>query len=159
MPKSSTFTALRHEHVLGLDVAMHDAPRMRCTQHIQQLIGDVEHLGDWQAATGLLGQRSDGLAREQFHHQVCRSVGIDAVVVDLHHARVADGVGNVRLAQQALALALGEREPGMQQLERDELAVAMAGLVHGRHAADSQQPQELELGVDQLANPLLRPCA
>jgi hypothetical protein len=118
--------------------------RMCCRQNVEQLIDDVENEIELQPSAAALSQRGERLAREQLHDEIGRARVVDPVVIDLNDALMADAVGNIGFAQEALALALGISEPRVHQFECDALAIAMRGLVHGRHAADPEQsPQSI----------------
>jgi hypothetical protein len=68
---------------------------------------------------------------------------------------VVDLVGDVPLAEKALADLGVEGKAGVEHLDGGPPAVAVRGLVDGAHAADVDQPIDLPLGVENLSHPRL----
>ena len=85
MPKSSTLStpARVTKRFVGLDVAVDDALVVRGREHVEELVGDAQHLAAAEAPVAPRFQRSlERLALEQLHHQEGRAVRRDVVVED-----------------------------------------------------------------------------
>jgi hypothetical protein len=84
--------------VLGLDVPVRHAAGMSDREHVEHLIGDAQAKVRIDATAGSTLQLAHRRTLEQLHHQEHRAIGVHAVGVDAHHARMTDGIGEVRLA-------------------------------------------------------------
>jgi hypothetical protein len=127
----------REEHVLGLEVSMHDATVVRRAKAARHLHRDVERHIDRQRAGA--EPRTQGLAFQALGHDERRAV-MDPDVIDRQHVGVIEGAGGARF-QLARAQALGVRRMRQQQLDRDvtrETFVACApDLAHRARAQSS----------------------
>jgi hypothetical protein len=134
------------EEVLRLDVAVDDALLVGRGEHVEQLIGDREHLGRLEPLPGApRGPGVDGLTLEQLHHQEDCAVLRGVVVEHGDRARVIDGIGRVALAEEALARLRVRAQLEVQHLHRPALAVAVSGGVHRGHPAHAEEGVEAPL--------------
>ncbi len=137
---------LVHEHVLGLDVAVHDALGVRELERVADLAHDRQRARHVELFAAQELAQVDAL--DVLHQQPAAALRA-AGVVD------ADDVG-VREARERVGLALEARgEAGFvagardEDLERDPAAEgALARLVDGTHAALAEQLGDLELGKE-----------
>ena len=129
------------EQVVGLDVAVDDPLCVRRREHVEELVGEAQEIGQRHGA--LLGARREALALEQLHHEERRAVLGDVDVVDLDGAGVTKFVRGLRLALEALAQIAILRERGVQDLDRLAPADLVATDVHGRHPAHAEETLEL----------------
>ena len=85
MPKSSTLRrpSLEHEEVVGLDVAVDDALRVRRGEHVEQLVDEAQQLASRPRRRAWRASSESGVALEQLHHQEGRAVLGDVDVADL----------------------------------------------------------------------------
>ena len=83
-----------------LDVAMHQAARVRIGQRVAHLAQQVEHAVRRQR-TEFAHQRLEVAAGEQLHHVIERAVLRDAEVEDLNRVRRAQGRRRLRLTLEA----------------------------------------------------------
>ena len=142
----------RDHEVLGLEVAVDDAVRLRVGEPGEQAF---EHAADLRQRHPA-DVRAQRAALDVLHRDVRRAVVLE-VVVHGDDVRVRQRPGHARLAQEAL----GERRVGRveraQLLERDEpVEVGLAGEVHHRHAAATDLPEDL-VAADRLHD-LRHPC-
>jgi len=106
----------RDDHVLRLQVAVHDALRVRGSQRVRHLGADRQQALDRQAA--LQEQRAQALAVDELHHDVV--VGRRRPeLVDRHDVRVIERGGGLGLELEPRH-GTGVAGPGLgQRLERD----------------------------------------
>ncbi len=138
-------TAVRDQHVLRLDVAMHQAGRV-C--HRQAAEHGCEYRGDgvWRHRAALAQQFPQGAALDEFHHEIrglpagCSS----ALVIDGDQAGIAETGDRARLSLKPCEELLVTRVPGFHDLERDwsvkakvEPAVHRAHPAGGDHGVDA----------------------
>ena len=138
---------LVEEEVRGLDVAVHQAARVRVLERAGDLTTDVRGLRRAQARAGV-EHGAQAAAGEQFEHHE-RDVVL-APVVHRHHVRVVEAGGDLGLGPEAAQEAgvLGEGE--VQHLDRDAAAQPhVVGHVHptGRARADRGE-QAIATGED-----------
>ena len=141
-PKSSSLiwrlAVVGQEDVLGLEVAVHEARVVRGLQRGEQLEPELDHAlrGELLVAYRL-GER---VAFEQLEHEVERAIVLAPAVEHLHDARVVDGRGGARLAQEALGGHLRAREARVHQLQGDApVRELVLRHVHRAHAAGAEQ--------------------
>ena len=134
-PKSSTFTRPRaqQEHVLGLEVAVHDALVVRGPQRARDRERDLDRLARGQrAAPEPVAQR---LALEQLHGREHRAVRL-AELVDRQDVRVREGGDGLGLALEAAERLRVVREVAREHLHGDvAVQPRVAGVEHDAHAA------------------------
>ncbi len=138
---------LRHEDVLGLEVAVDDALLVRGRQRLEDALEVVEHEIERDAALGqAIAQR---LAVEQLHrHEEQAVLGVEARVVDLDDAVVADLRRRAHLAQEALPRRLVLADVREEDLERDALLAEVV-----RRLVDLAHPALGDLALDAVATP------
>ena len=88
------------ENILGLEIAMNDAARVRRAERARDLAHDPQRVGDRQSPqpTDALIER---LARQQLHHEIGAAVGVVAEVEDLHDPRIRDRRRRACLVEEA----------------------------------------------------------
>jgi hypothetical protein len=156
MPKSSTLSSplAGQEDVVGLDVAVDHAARVGPGEHVAQGVAEGQDLARREppaaAVAGL-----EGLADQQLHHEEGAAVVRDVVVDHPHRARMLEGVGDVGLAHEPLAVRRVAAELGAQHLERDAVAVAVDRQVHRRHPARADHPDDLVAVAEHAADAVL----
>ena len=123
-----------HEHVLGLDVAVDDAARVRVGERVAELARDHHRLAGRQRQP--LGERA---ARHQLHHDVALAGRRGAEVVDADDAGVLEPRQRARLAREASAEVGIGRALGPQHLDRDVAAEAI--VVRAEDAAHAARAQ------------------
>ena len=84
------------QHVLGLDVAVHDAAAVRVRERLAHLAGDVDRLRHRQRQPP-----RERAARHELHHQVRVAGGGGAEVVHGDDARMLQARERARLAREA----------------------------------------------------------
>ena len=131
-------TLARQEKVRGLDVAVDDAPGVRCGEHVEQLIGDRQHGAHRQAPVVLLPHLLDARAVQQFHHQERRTVLGHAVVGDLDCALVLDRVADVALPQETRPDVFADGQLWVEHLDRAFVLVPVGCRVDDGHAANPE---------------------
>ena len=122
------------QHVLGLDVAVHDAGAVRGAEGVEHGLEQVEGLvgGHRAAVAHHVAQRASGhVLHGEEHHAV-----VTALVEDLHDPRVVEPGGRAGLAGEPADERLVVDEVGVHDLER-HLAVEplVEREVHRGHAA------------------------
>ena len=133
--------------VAGLDVAVHDAARVRIGQRARKLDAHDHHIAHGQrfAVRHLVAQR---LAVEQLHRHEGPAFDF-AHVVNGDDVRVRQPARGPRLAQEAGVVFLVFAQRGVQELDRHVAPdVGVVGLEHRGHAA---APEPL---ADQIASDL-----
>ena len=106
----------RDEHVLGLDVAVHDALAVRVFQAQQGLAHDVDGLGGFQSAV-LVQERAGGPAAHVLHDHVVDAVD-RAPVEDGHDVGVGQAGRGARFPAEPVDERLVARERPVQHLDR-----------------------------------------
>jgi hypothetical protein len=135
------------QDVVGLDVAVHDAARVRVGERVGHVGEDAADDGHRRAR--LPGEpRAEALAVDERH----REEGDAGALVhreDRHHVRVRETGGRLGLAQEAGAHVGAEGEVRREHLEGDAAPEAqVAGLVHHRHGAAPHLALDLVLVAD-----------
>jgi hypothetical protein len=124
-----------HEHVVGLEIAVHDAALVR----VRQALRDVarEHDGARLAQAPLAREHvGEALAVHVLHGDVEQALGRLAEVEHAHDVAVREQAGRLGLALEAGAAARVEREIAVEDLHREEARDAhVRGAVHLAHAA------------------------
>ena len=104
------------EHVVRLEIAMHDALGVRGAQRTGDLAGDREHGGPAERRPRRAPRQ--GIALEVLHDDERGALGGPAEVVDLDDPRVADRGGRARLVEEPRHDVLLLRQLGEQDLDR-----------------------------------------
>jgi hypothetical protein len=139
------------EDIVGLQVAVHDAGRVRRfepRQHLQRVVErDVER-----ELLSLLEQRREAPPLEKLHHDVRDAV---ARLIDVGHVRdvrTLDAGRKPRFAKKALDEPRPSRELGVQELERDARSqILVPSLEHGAHPSVADESDEAVLPVDEFS--------
>ena len=131
----------RDEHVLRLQVTMHDTARVRRVERASDLTGVIDGLAAREChAAQRVAQR---MALEQFHHRVGHAV-VAAEIVNGEDVGVRERSDRVRFALEAgQPIGVGG-ECRRQDLDRDlppQLRVARA--IHFAHPAGAERVQDL----------------
>ncbi len=138
----------RHEHVLGLQIAVHDAERVRGLEGLEDLHRVLACRADREPALPVDDAR-EGLALEQLHDDVGVPVRRAVHVDDLHDVGAPDLGDDARLLQEALDQAGPADELGVQDLDRHPRPEdGVERLVDGPHPAIAQDTDEPVLAVD-----------
>ena len=141
---------------------MADTPGVGRVEHLEDAGRQLEEL-DLAHRRAALEPVLEQLSREQLHDEV-RGAGAGArrdhvVVEHLNDPGVLDEVRRVALAPEALGNLLVTRQLGVEDLDGGPRPVAVAGLVHGCHAADAKErlnrPLLAENATDALASQLV----
>jgi hypothetical protein len=142
-PKSITLTRgqvphVDEEHVLRLDVAVHDAGLVERRERGGDLRGDRHDLRGRQRPA--IGDRGERVAGEVLHHEVRQPIGRGPRVADLEEAGVLRRRGEPVLGEQALLDLVVVGKLRIEHLERDPLAgVDVRRQVDPAHAAARQR--------------------
>ncbi len=130
------------DDVLGGEVAVDDAARVRLGQRGQDLAADRRDARDGERV--LLDQRRQRASAQVLHHQEGNPVTGDTEIVDGHRVRVVDPAGGHRLGAEPLE-ARGD-EIAAQQLHRDRATEAdLLGLIHNAHASAAEKRDQTVL--------------
>ena len=122
------------QHVRGLDVAMHEALRVRGVERVRDLCDDRERARRIERALRAQELAKVGALHEA-HDEVEAAVEL-ARVVNRHDVRVLERHRELRLAREALAEAFVRGELGGHQLQRhDTLEAKVARAVDDAHPA------------------------
>ena len=145
-PKSAILTCpsvAAEQQVLGLQVAVHEALRVRVRQAGQRLAREADRVLHREGRAARLQDRAHAAARAVLHREVEAVVG-RAVVQQLDDVRMAQRARHVDLALEDLAGGGVDERLRQQDLERDRASVrAPAGQVDGAHAAPGQRALDL----------------
>src|SRR6478752_2391590 len=130
------------EQILGLQIAMHDAERVRFEQAVASLQHVIDGFLHWQRA--VFGQhRRQVAAFEPLHHDVRRARVETSDVEHAHDVGAAQLGGGARLEQHAAHDLFVARQVVADDFDRDRRVELEVGRgQHHSHAADA------ELGVD-----------
>ncbi len=138
------------QHVGGLDVPMDEAARVRRVQRVRDLAADGERARRVEHSLRVQ-QRPQVRSLDAAHREVETTVDV-AGVVDRHHIRMFERHGELRLAREAFAETLIQRQVGRHQLERDcSLQPQIVGSVDHAHPTAAEQlldPIAEEVGAD-----------
>ncbi len=128
----------RHEHVVRLEVAVHDAPAMREPEPRRQILEQRRHDGWRQARSGQIDQQAQRCAAQVFHHVVGQPPAAHVEVVDLDDVRVAQFGQHAGFAQEApLEVLVGAAwHHDLERCRPQQRAVG--GVVDDTHAAHAQ---------------------
>ena len=138
----------RYEHVLRLDVPVHDPGRVRGGQPGQQRHHDGQRLARGEPAT-LVEQVPQGPARQILHGQV-QVRPVAALVVDGDHVRMREPRHGLGLADEPVDEILVPRQVRVHDLERHPpVEASVHGAVHRGHAAHRNQRLHLVAAVQQ----------
>jgi hypothetical protein len=139
------------QHVLGLEVAVHDAGRVRGGEARQHCVHDVDGLLGRELLVVLqqLAQRDSG---QVFHDEV-RHVGVLALVEDVDHVRVREAGGRAGLLHEPRLERVVVGEVPVHDLDRDAPFEPQVGReVHRGHAATGDPRAHLIPAVDETAD-------
>ena len=129
---------------------MDEALRVRRIERVRDLAADGKRAGLVERPLRR-EERPQVRSLDVAHREVETAVDV-ACVVDRHHVRVLERHGELRLAREALAEALIERQLGRHQLQRDRpLQPQVEGAVDDAHPTAADQlvdPIADELGAD-----------
>ena len=147
-------TVGRQQHVLRLDVAVHQVRAVGRGQRVEDRLGRGQRLGDAQRAA--LAQVPAQVGALDVLHREVAGLAVDALVEDAHEARVGELGRGACLAAEAgdeLGPAGALREVRVHHLDRD-LAVQppVAREVDGGHAAAGDPGQHLVTPVDEVTD-------
>ena len=134
----------RDHHVRGLDVAVHDAVRVRGLQRRRDLLGELDGLHRRGRAAGR-EERRERAPLDVLHHDVLR-VAVGAGVEDAHDVRVVQ-------ARRGLRLTAEPRDESGVAVERVEEDLDRDGAVERRVEApeDLGHPALADPGLDGVA--------
>ena len=136
---------VRDDHVLRLDVAVHDAAAVRVLERAAQREADPQHVAVAQRALGAqLVQRAPV---DELGDQVA-GPGVLAGVEDRDDARVVEAPGGQRLAAAALGVAAGRRRDDLDR--HGALQALVGGGVDGSEAARAEPRTEPVAAEDEL---------
>ena len=132
------------QHVLGLDVAMHDAARMRIVERGQQRVQDR---ADTRMAgfLAVLGEvpLAQVAVREERHRVVRQSVGRAPDGEDADDVRMLEPGDGARFVLEAATADLVGKGFGQHHLDRDlALERRLLGQVYRGHAAMADHPRQ-----------------
>jgi hypothetical protein len=133
------------EDVLGLDVAVDDAPRVGVREGVADLAGDRDGFFEGESLR-LLHAVSQADAVDQLHDEVAEALGL-AEFVGGDDVGVGEAGEDAGLVLEALVERRVVEDFAWEELDGD-VAVegALAGAVDGAHAALAQEFQEVEIG-------------
>ena len=138
----------RHEDVLGLEIAVDDAERVRRLERLEDLHRVLARRAHRELSLAVDDAR-ERLALEQLHDDVGVPVRRAVDVDDLDDVRAADLRGDARLLQEALDQARAARELRVQHLDRDPGPEhGVQRLVDRAHPSVPQDADEAVLAVD-----------
>ena len=138
----------RDQHVLRLDVPVHDPGGVRGRQARQQRHHDGQRLTG-RAPAALAEQVAQSAAGQVLHGQI-GARAVPALVVDGDHVRVREPRGRLGLADEPADEILVAGQVGVHHLERDPAVQAgVDGTVHRRHAPECNQRLHLVAAVKQ----------
>ena len=143
------------QHVLGLDVAVHDAGAVRGREARQHGIHDRDRLGDRQPAL-LAQQVAQRDAGEVLHDEVGH-LAVLALVEHVHDVRIGQARRRARLLDEAALEHRVVGEVAVHDLERDAALESQVGRdVDGGHAATGDAGTNAVPAVDQTADQRVR---
>ena len=138
------------QHVGGLDVPMDETFRVCRIQGVRDLAADGKRARRVERPLRVK-ERPQVCSLDVAHREVEATVDV-ACVVDRHHVRVLERHREFRLAREALAEALIQRQLGRHQLQRDcPFQPQVVGAVDDAHPTAADQlvdPVADELGAD-----------
>ena len=105
------------DHVLGLEVAVHEALLVRVVQALEELPGDVDHARRGQRR--LLDDDPEVGALGQLHHHVVDAGRRLADVDDADHVGVTQAAGEIGLAVEPLGDPGVREQRGVEHLDRE----------------------------------------
>ena len=136
------------DHVVRLQVAVHDAAAVRESRGTQDLLGELDRVVRGQRRL-LADDRVQRTAVEVLHRDVVGAAPL-AAVVDADDVRVRERRGARGLAAEALDELLVQREALVQQLDRHAAAeLDVVGAVDLGHAARADARDDAVAVVDQ----------
>ena len=146
---------LLEEDVVGLDVAVHDAVRVRLAEARERLLEDARdaRVRELDAAPELDREIAPG---EQLHHEIERARRRDrglAEVEDADHVGVVEPARRARLDEEPRGDPRRVEQVRVHELDGD-VAVerALVGLVDDAHAAGADALDDLEAALDDAAH-------
>ena len=136
-------TFVRDEEVVRLDVAMNDPLVVRGREHVEELLTDLEHVGQRKRAALPDAPRLEELALEQLHHEIGVALVRRVVVEDADDTRMIDLVRRVAFLQEATARVGVARELRVEDLDRGAASVVLV-----RRGVDRADAAARNAGVD-----------
>ena len=127
-----------HEQVVELDVAVDDSLGVGSGEHVEQLVQVAKHLIG-SHPLGATKHGAQGIAVQQLHHHEGHALLGGVHVHHRHRAGMAQPVGHLGLPLEAQAQLFGDRDLGVQDLDGDLVADAVARGVDCRHSPDAEQ--------------------
>ena len=139
-----------HHDVLGLEIAVHDAERVRVLEGVEHGTYDRERPLDAQPPAaflaGSLDQAREGCAFEKLHGEEQAPVAL-AELDDLDDVGMGQLRRHLGFALEPLRDLLDADEVGMKQLQRDGLARGeLLGAIHTAHAPLADHPEDADSG-------------
>ena len=139
------------QHVLGLEVAVHDAGLVRRGETRQHGVHDVDRLLGREPLV-VLQQLAQRDARQVLHDQVGH-VGVLALVEHVHDVGVCEPGGRTGLLHESRLEGVVIGEVAVHDLDRDAaLEAQVGGEVDRRHAASGDARAHLIAAVDETAD-------
>ena len=136
------------EHVLGLEIAMHDVRGMRGAERVGELACDGGGLARREEPAPSHARR-ERLTVEQLHHEVRRAIVELAEVVDGDDRRMTDRRRRAGLLEEARREHRVRREIAAQHLHREHaIELGVPHLVDGAHAALTKRRDHLVAMID-----------
>ncbi len=124
----------RQQDILGLDVAVNHAMRVRHVEGLAELLDDGHH-GCQRQRRVSIDQTLERTTLDIFHHQITQPI-IVAHVVDGHDVGMLEHAGQVRLLLEAAYDIRAAEQVAVQHLDRDLTAQArVMGAIDTGHAA------------------------
>ena len=124
---------------------MDDTGVVSCREHVEHAVGDAQRRLHVERPPGALDELAEGASVQQLHDQEHFAFGRHVIVEHVNCAWMADPVGEVALALEALADARIGGVEAAKHLDRPAHAVAVGGRVDRRGAADAEQSIEVPL--------------
>jgi hypothetical protein len=104
-------------------------------ENVEQPVHRRDHVVEGELASEAHGPGLERLSLEELHDQKYGAVVHDVVVENAHDAWVADGVGDVALAEKSSTNIRVSCEVAVKDFHGDAVTVAMRGRIHGGRRA------------------------
>ena len=143
------------DHVLGLQIAMHDAQVVRFTEGGEHLAQHVDDASEGQRPL-LVRDAREVLAPQELHHEVRLPVLGPAEVEHGHRVRMVELARRARFGHEAQGRVLVRKEMGVDDFDGDGTAEgALLGTVDAPHAADADEVEDVVAARQRLADELV----